>query len=258
MWITRTLYGIKRNTTEWLSVHLSPKDYYCSICDENFAFFNSCGEKSELFENRPVIGGGCRKKVVCPRCGANDRNRWVDYCLEHYTDIYDIDKKVLHIAPEKSIERKMRETGFHGYITGDICPGVADDVVDITHMSYEDGSFDYLIINHVMEHVKDEDMALKEIFRVLKVGGAFIFSMPICTDLNETYESGRNMSDIERLREYGQKDHYRLYGGDVVSRVSKYGFSVKSFRPDEMLKETEIEKFRFLKDDYLFIGVKLP
>lgn len=42
-------------------------------------------------------------------------------------------------------------------------------------------SFDYVILNHVLEHVQNEKDALEEIWRVLKENGKFIFSMPIKT-----------------------------------------------------------------------------
>lgn len=47
-----------------------------------------------------------------------------------------------------------------------------------------DLSVDLVIASHVLEHVPDEIETLKEIFRVLKVGGAFIVLIPV----NERFE----------------------------------------------------------------------
>ena len=43
-----------------------------------------------------------------------------------------------------------------------------DDVVDITDMPmYADGSFDFFICSHVLEHVSDDRRALNELYRIL-------------------------------------------------------------------------------------------
>ncbi|MEM8862616.1 MAG: glycosyltransferase [Chloroflexota bacterium] len=51
--------------------------------------------------------------------------------------------------------------------------------VDITEMSvFEDASFDSIWCAHVIEHVLDTGLALKEVRRILKPGGAFYVSVP--------------------------------------------------------------------------------
>ncbi len=58
----------------------------------------------------------------------------------------------------------------HLNISLDIVDGVAENI------PYEDESFDIIHANSVLEHVIDLDLALSEIFRVLKRGGVFWFS----------------------------------------------------------------------------------
>ena len=64
-------------------------------------------------------------------------------------------------------------------------------------------SLDFIVLNHVIEHLVNPIKALQEIFRSLKTDGYFAVSAP---DKNYTYDKGRPLtpfSDI--LNEYHQK-----------------------------------------------------
>lgn len=47
-----------------------------------------------------------------------------------------------------------------------------------TNLSFPDSTFDIVVSFEVIEHIKDYRKYLKEVFRVLKKGGYFIFSTP--------------------------------------------------------------------------------
>lgn len=67
----------------------------------------------------------------------------------------------------------LRGRGDLEYRTADLMMSGVDDVVDITDMnSYADGSFDFFICSHILEHVSDDGRALNELYRVLTAGGA--------------------------------------------------------------------------------------
>ncbi len=233
-----------------------PKKYYCSICGKHVTFFLNYGVKSEVFSELKIIGGGYRENVRCPLCNGIDRMRWLNWIIENKTDIYtNSDNAVLHIAPERCIEEKIRrKAGI--YISGDIQKGMADRVVDITDMPFENDKFDYIIINHVLEHIMDEKKAIEEVKRVLKSSGKFIFSMPIC-ESKMTYESNKALSETERLHAYGQKDHVRLYGTDTKERMEKYGLEVEEYMAKRFLPEKELSRMRILTEDRIFIAKKI-
>lgn len=235
-----------------------PKKYNCTLCGSSVTFFLPLGVKSELFQTKNIIGGGYRKKVRCPICGAIDRTRYLDYVLKQKTDIYSNPNNViLHFAPEKAIETKIRKVSGGGYITGDLTYGVADKVVDVTDICYPDNVFDYIIINHVLEHVPNERKAMEEIKRVLKHDGKVVFSMPICED-EDTYESTTELDESERLKQYGQKDHVRLYGRDVKSHMEKYGYNIAEYKAEDILSAEDINNMRLLAKDRIFIGEVKP
>lgn len=53
---------------------------------------------------------------------------------------------------------------------------------DLTRLSYADASFDLVITADKLEHVPDIDLALRETYRVLRLGGAHVFSVPVIWD----------------------------------------------------------------------------
>ena len=165
------LKRIKNYALANLARNIGRKKYHCTICNSNCSFFLSTGVKDSVFDKKNVVDAGYRKNVRCPICGAIDRDRWIDYCLDKFTDLYRRPYDVLHIAPEKSVYAKLRSASKEKYITGDITPGRADSVVYVTNMQFEIGSFNYIIMNQVLEHIKDERAALKEVYRCLKWGG---------------------------------------------------------------------------------------
>ena len=51
--------------------------------------------------------------------------------------------------------------------------------MDITNILYEDNTFDSIWCNHVLEHVVDDQKAMRELLRVPKPGGWAILQVPI-------------------------------------------------------------------------------
>lgn len=225
---------------------------YCSICENNVKSFEPTGVDSPLFQKHYIIGGGIRNNAICPVCGAKDRERWLKQVIETKTDILSEKKRVLHIAPERFVEPIIRRNTLCDYYTGDIIPRRADHVVDVTNIQFEDSFFDYVILNHVMEHIKDEALALNEIKRVLKRDGKLILSFPICMDM-DTFEDDSISKPEECLRYYGQEDHVRLYGRDYKEHIENYGFDVKVYSPKDIYDHELSRKYGLIYDDVIMI-----
>ena len=49
---------------------------------------------------------------------------------------------------------------------------------DVQNLSFKDSSFDIILSNHVLEHVKNDGLALNEMARILKKGGYAIITVP--------------------------------------------------------------------------------
>src|SRR5690606_12823705 len=73
---------------------------------------------------------------------------------------------------------------FPGQDFGTIIEGFRNE--DIESQTFDDGSFDLVITQDVMEHIYHPDKAFKEIARTLKKGGAHIFTVPIINKFKPT------------------------------------------------------------------------
>lgn len=191
-----------------------------------------------------MIGSGVREHCECPRCFSHDRFRWIYEVLLRHSDILSPDRKrplkIVHIATEPGVKKKIKEAIVNlaptEYLTGDLEKIYSDVKVDVTDMhQFDDDTFDYFIINHVLEHVPDEKKAMEEIRRVLKPDGVLFISFPMCLD-RETFEDPGITSPEGRLKAYGQEDHVRLYGTDSAERLLQFGFDAEPLIVKEQMR----------------------
>ena len=69
------------------------------------------------------------------------------------------------------------------------------DCGDVRKMRFKDDSFDVVFCTDMLEHIRDPEVALKEIGRVLKPGGSLIVSVP--TE-NLLYKLGRLLGRFDK------------------------------------------------------------
>lgn len=232
---------------------IGEKNFQCNVCGKTVKEFKQGGFYSKVFYKYHIIGGGLRDNVICPFCGAIDRVRWQYRVLGKYmSGIFNDKCTVLHFAPESEISKRIQANVLCDYYAGDIVQGRSMHVVDVTNIQFRDDFFDYIIINHVLEHIENEKKAISEIKRVLKPKGKIKLSFPICTDI-DTYENMDIKTSGERLNEYGQEDHVRLYGKDFKTRLENYGLKVTVFSPQNECSKEEIVKYGFIYDDVLML-----
>lgn len=89
----------------------------------------------------------------------------------------------------------------------------------------------------------------------MKQEGIFILTVLICFE-EKTKEDFNINTEQERIKEYGQKDHVRLYGNDTVERIEKFGFKVTLYRNVQMDEEC-IKKMGYLHKDSVLICKKI-
>lgn len=229
-----------------------PKKWTCNLCNRELAYWLPSGKK---VDTRYAIIGNNERYGTCPYCNSLDRNRWVNIVLENFTYIYDRKCNVLHFAPEPQIEKLIRQHENISYITGDIEEGRADWVIDITNIQFENNKFDFIIANHVLEHILDEEAAIKEMKRCIKDEGMLILSFPITMEIN-TIENTKYKTESQKEKYYGQKDHVRLYGKDYREHFEKYNLNVHEYLPQDILNAEMIEKLRLIKNDRVLLCKK--
>ena len=110
-------------------------------------------------------------------------------CKVEYCD-YATKEEIIKFFPELSI----RELVDVQYIA---------DLDKDGLVQFEDGKFDFIIANHVIEHVANPIRVLREIFRIIKKGGYAFISAP---DKNFTFDKNRALTPFTHLLDEYQKN----------------------------------------------------
>ncbi len=168
----------------------------------------------------------------------------------------------MHIAPEYCLYQRFKHSLNIDYYPGDKFEkgyGVQKGVhqLDLTDLTQSDDTFDYIICNHILEHIPDDSKAMFEMFRVLKNGGKAFIMVPVNQSLNETYEDFSIVDPAERIKQFGQWDHVRFYSMDIMKRLEIQGFQVNAVRYSDKFSKENHHKYG-LCDDYIFVASKLP
>lgn len=94
---------------------------------------------------------------------------------------------------------------------------------DVTRLPFPDGVFDHIIASEVLEHVDDDNAALRELVRVLRPGGRFAATVPaslpetICWKLSDEYHAPKAVGGHVRIYGHGElADRMRLAGLDIT------------------------------------------
>lgn len=183
------------------------------------------GARSEFMRLLDAVGSDL-SVYACPACGSNDRDRH----LWHYMNAVGLldrmaSARVLHIAPERHLEALLAQVPPRHYVRGDLHPQREGHLrLDVEALEFADGSFDLVICNHVLEHVGHPERALAEFHRCLSPGGVLIAQTPYSPTLRQTFEMNTPVSPAFARLFYGQADHVRLFGSDIVSLFHAAGF----------------------------------
>lgn len=228
----------------------------CPICEFRWkSFLPDPGANSPLFAQERIVGGGPHPESVCHWCGSFERERLVYLYLRDNTDICQAGKVVMHMAPERRIQEWLMHSMHGRYISVDLQSPLAEVHADICHLPFDDDYFDYVLCNHVLEHIPDHRRALSELFRVLKKGGTAILQVPIAVTRDKT-EEDLTADEPTRLRRFGQRDHVRLYGRDYPEFLRKAGFYVHCVPTLDRLGQQQIDRYGLIADEVLFVASK--
>jgi SAM-dependent methyltransferase len=169
-----------------------------------------------------------RRNALCPRCLALERHRLLWLWLSRETDLLASDPKFLHVAPEVCLSKKFEKIlPAENYITADLESPLAKVHLDVQAIPFPDDTFDVVFCNHVLEHVADDRLAMRELHRVMKPGGWGVLLSPVDETRAETFEDDTITDPAERTRIFGQYDHRRIYGRDYADRLRKTGWKVE-------------------------------
>jgi SAM-dependent methyltransferase len=158
---------------------------------------------------------------------------------------------LLELAPKPCLKRLSDRRGWT-YLSSDLEDRRAMVRADLRSMPMASDRFDVIVCMHVMEHIADDAPAYAEIGRLLKPDGIGV----ICVPLQGLHtQEGAPRADWTRL--YGQHDHVRMYGMDVVDRMTAAKLAVRTIDTLTYFSEEQLTRFALRGDDrYLFLVQK--
>ncbi|MDR6883470.1 glycosyltransferase [Bacillus sp. 3255] len=231
----------------------APDLFHCSLCNHSFEKFNFWPDKFDAplykFEmfNKYTAG--------CPKCRSFDRERLYKLYIQNETNLLSSNfSRILHVAPESNLRKWINNIGLD-YVCGDLYPQDRFmEKMDITQISYADESFDVILCSHVLEHIPNDLLAMKELFRVLKKGGWGILQVPIAINIENTFEDPTIVTPEQRHIYFGQDDHVRVYSkNDYISRLRSVGFDVELYNYADKFGVHDAARYGLSPTDDLYI-----
>jgi hypothetical protein len=196
---------------------------YCDICEKPVEFI----ARQRWF----------RDFLICPHCQSVPRERALMDVLKRYRPGYR--NLVIHESSPggRGVSTRLaRECRNYSY--SHFFPDTPPGAMNLLHkarcetleaLTFAESTFDLFITQDVMEHVLDPEVAFREIARVLKPGGAHIFTVPLVrkTEPSRPRAIRGGAGEIEFLLEA------EYHGNPVDSRGSlvtmDWGFDIVSF-----------------------------
>lgn len=192
-----------------------------------------------------------RPNVLSPGTLSLERHRLIWVYLQRETDFFQTPAKVLHMAPEKAFLSRLKKMPHLDYTACDLESPLADIKADICDLPFADASFDWVLCNHVLEHIPNDTKAIQELFRVLKPGGTALLQVPLDSKREVTFEDNSITDKAERTKIFGQYDHVRVYGMDYFEKLRKTGFEIVELQYGKSLTADERKRFAVVENEYI-------
>ena len=228
-----------------LGVFYAGSNVTCPVCGKSFRKFLPYGRINP------------RPNALCPNCLSLERHRLIWMYLKEKTNFFNQKLSVLHIAPEACFINRFEKQHGGGYITADIESPLAKVKMDIHQIPFDASTFDVVLCNHVLEHVRDDIQAMREISRVLKPGGFSILQVPFFNPVpDKTFEDASITDPREREKAFGQDDHVRKFGKDYPTRLQRAGLTpVEDTFVNDQSEEIR-NRFGLAKGEIIYKGIK--
>lgn len=203
---------------------------YCNICTSHIDKFSPYGKTN-------------RSNALCPKCTSLERHRLFKSWFDLFKRKLPIGSKILHFAPEEFLIKHFVDISKENYLSVDIKLGRAMKVENIINLSFANDSFDFIFCSHVLHHIQNDDVAIKELHRVLKNEGTLAL-------INST-TSGKT-------KEVQYSYFKRVYNNtELKDKLTSFGFDTQLISGGDLVPD-KAEAFRMgiSQPQLLFICTK--
>jgi SAM-dependent methyltransferase len=239
--------------------HMAQK--YCALCESPVQDWNLHPAGQDLMSTMQVGSAGpTLDKSLCPNCSCSDRERHLWLYMKETNLLGDLSRKrVLHIAPEAGVERKIRAGSPLEYVAGDMAPKNPEHrALTVEKLDFPDGYFDLILCNHVLERLANPDKAIAEMARCLSANGYLVAQTPYSPILRQTFELTIPINEQFAAYCFGQNDRVRLFGVDIVKRFEAAGLHGDLYPHASVLGELSGEVIGCNESEPFFLFSKNP
>lgn len=218
----------------------------CNICGKILEF-----ELEEILSKDEILG--YRETLDCPKCGCISRDRglvWaLSNCIQKETPFFELknDKKlkILESTGLRTYPKILKEKfDYFNPRFSKFTPLLKmfpNKYADLQRLFFKDDKFDFVLTSDIFEHIRLDDDAFSEIFRVLKPKGYFLMTIPFDYSLEQTIEKIKIIGDKDiflsepeyhnkGVKDGGDSLSYRLYGKNLFKKLINIGFNVGYLR----------------------------
>lgn len=178
--------------------------------------------------------------VRCVICGAAPiATSIANVLVKHVPDFAD--KRIYELSTRGAffefLNKNVKDLVCSEYME-DVQPGESVNGVlcqDVQKLTFDDAEFDICTSTEVFEHVPDDVSGFKEVCRVLKASGVFVFTVPLYDEQKTVERTIIKDGEIvyllepeyhdDSIRGAGKVLVYRDYGLDIVDKLLSAGFS---------------------------------
>ncbi|MEM0949978.1 MAG: methyltransferase domain-containing protein [Pseudomonadota bacterium] len=181
----------------------------------------------------------------CDGCGALERHRIVRRVYDAIPQDRLTGARALQFSPDPGVPtERLGDVELSVYGT--------ETSLDMARIDRSDGIYDWVIANHVLEHIKDDKAAMREMLRVVSATGVIQLTIPAPSAVFETWELPEPEPDP------GGWGHWRGYGSDFpiyMGVVLKGAFGVQVVSDDPVTGRWDVVYlFTKSRDTMLALG----
>jgi glycosyltransferase involved in cell wall biosynthesis/ubiquinone/menaquinone biosynthesis C-methylase UbiE len=260
----REIVRVQRKVQCEFRVNNKTRELADSYAQRLFVDFGLASRSTNNYRQHPVIASELEPEELCPICGLTQfviegewlrdqyrcsrchsipRQRALIYVLEtefpHWRKL-----KIHESSPCGPTFDKLR-TECADYSSShffpDVPPGQFRGNIrceNLERLTFPDHSFDIFITQDVLEHVLDPAAAFREISRVLRPGGAHVFTVPLYRRDKSVARARRKMEEVEHLMPPEYHGNPIDSSGSLV--VTEFGRDMLQFIRDTTGMHTDV------------------
>ncbi len=200
-----------------------------------------CGWRGRAFRtflSADEVIPGC----ICPGCGSFDRHRQlvlgVRDELKERRGSQAGPRVILGYSLSTALRFHLEHEGLARCFRTDVAASddrfAPDFVSDLRRSPFRSGTFDWVFCSHVLEHIRELDVCVNEILRMLKPGGLAWIQVP--------FELGLAHSRRIEIDPHRAHAHAWQFAPDFRTLIERDGWEVSEFIARETLSPTELSR----------------